>query len=100
MIPRLRDYVANLHHWTKPPERVYSPEEVGVATWLRGDRAKLESICELFLCRIERRALSPAPSTEDRAEIWARDREVRELLVWLTDLEAAPARLNEGDGEE
>ena len=98
-IPRLRDYVAGLQSLMKAPERVYSEQEVEVANWLRGERAKLESLCDLFLCRIERRALSPAPSTEDKAEIWARDREARELLVWLTDLYSAPAIMNQGDGE-
>ena len=84
----------------KQPERVYSEQEVGVANWLRGDREKLSSLCELFLCRIERRALSPAPSTEDKAEVWARDREARELLVWLTDLYSAPVAMNQGEVED
>ena len=99
-IPRVRDYIRNLQDLIKPPERVYSPEEAAVAEWLRGERMKLESLANLFLCRIERRALSPAPSTEDKAEVWARDREARELLVWLVDLEKAPATMNLGDGED
>lgn len=99
-LPRLRDYISNLQGLMKAPERIYSSEEVGVADWLRGDRAKLESLCELFLGRIERRALSPAPSTEDKAEVWARDREVREMLVWLTDLYSVPVGMNQGDEEQ
>lgn len=98
-IPRIRDYIQGLQGLMKAPERVYSEQEVGVANWLRGDRAKLESLCELVLCRIERRALSPAPSTDDKVEVWARDREARELLVWLTDLYSAPVGMNQGDEE-
>ena len=94
---RPRDYLQMIQEAIKGPVRTYTAEEVGVAEWLRGDESKLRAIIDLFLCRIERRALSPAPSTEDKAEIWARDREVRELIVWLVDLQSAPADLTTGE---
>lgn len=94
---RPRDYLQMIQEAIRGPQRTYTHEEVGVAEWLRGDEAKLRSIIDLFLCRIERRALSPAPSTEDKAEFWARDRELRELIVWLVDLHSAPADLPTGE---
>ena len=88
---RPSDYLRFIRDGLAGPQREYSPEERAVALIVT-DEAALRAFIDLFLCRIERRALSPRPSTDlDLAESWGRDREVRELIAWLVDLSQAPA---------
>ena len=97
---RPSDYLRSIRDALSGQKREYSREERDAAAVVADERA-LKALIELFLCRIERRALSPRPSTEiDLAESWGRDREVRELIAWLVDLHEAPVGFETVGDEE
>lgn len=90
--PRLLDYLAGILSPSKaPPTRVYGPEELGVADWLRGDSTKIEGLKALLMARYWSRAKLPLPeSSQELAYRAAEQQELLAISTWLVDLYSAP----------
>lgn len=102
--PRSKSLVANVVEFAKKAARrryELTRPQLGVAVWLRGNDAAMESLKTLLLARCEGRALSPVPSAPIDALIdKARDYEVRSIIAELTALCNSPLpSLNDGDEE-
>ena len=92
LLARLRQHSATAASLT--------PEQEGVAQWIRGNEPVAMSIDRLLRRRIEDRADLPLSSNPDEAVLLrARDKECREILALFHALCQAPVNLDGRDEE-
>lgn len=101
---RLPQRLAEIFGWGpdgpvfRPPP--LPPEQVAVASWLRGDEARCRSLVALLDRRVTDRGTLPFPSNPH--EVFAnagRDREAREIALLLLSLCTSPIPSGSGSGE-
>lgn len=87
---RLTDWVRGMLSQPPPPAPL-GAEEQSVARWLRGDRARLDSLLALLNRRLVERARLPVSSTPNEAvQREAANVELHAICVWLQTLYASP----------
>ena len=86
---RLTDWVRQVAT-TPPPPPALGAEEQSVALWLRGDRARLDSLINLLTHRLTERTHLPVSSTPHEAvQREAANAELHAVCVWLRSLYAS-----------